>query len=34
MISFKYLVFRFEFSYVLNQIDLTWEFALKLETRG
>jgi hypothetical protein len=34
MIPFKYLVFRFEFSYKLYEVDLTWEFSLKLETRG
>jgi hypothetical protein len=34
MIPFKYLIFIFEFSYELYEVDLIWEFPLKLETRG
>jgi hypothetical protein len=34
MIPFKYLVFRFEFSYELYEVDLTWEFALNLKHVG
>ena len=30
IIPFKYVVFRLEFSWVLDEIDLMWEFALNL----